>query len=94
VQEGWFGVSEFGSDIAGESEVWVLVDCAGDKGWNIVSCAKYVGVRVGERGCSLDRCEVDLADVVAGRFVDKCMINIIQRLTIRRNQRLTLLGSS
>jgi len=75
VQERRFGVSEFSGDVARESEIWVLVNCAGDKRRDVVICAEYVWVGVGEGCSSLDGGEVDFTDVV-GVVESKCRFRL------------------
>lgn len=59
------GVLELGRDVAGEAEVRILVDRAGDEAWDVGGSTEDVGEGVGERGCGLDGGEVDLAYIVA-----------------------------
>jgi hypothetical protein len=68
VKEGGFGKAEFGGDVAGEAEIWVLIDGAGDQAHNLlvllVISAEYVGKRRGEGRSGLHGRKHDLADVV------------------------------
>ena len=43
VDQGWFGVFEFMRDIPRETEIGVLIDCAGNERWNIGLCAEDLG---------------------------------------------------
>ena len=66
MEECGFGVFEFDGDVAGEAEVGVLVDGAGDEAGYVGCFAEDLGERVGEGRCGLNGGEVDFPDVVAG----------------------------
>ena len=68
VDQGRFGVFELDGDVAGETEVRVLVDCAGNEARDVGLRAEDLEEGVGEGGCGLNCGEVDLADVVAGKW--------------------------
>ena len=65
VDQGRFGIFEFDSNVSCQAEVGVLVDGAGDKTGDICAGTEDVGEGVREGRGSLDRAEVDLANVVA-----------------------------
>lgn len=58
-------VLELRGDVARESEVRILVDRTGDQAGDVSLRAEDLREGVGERGCGLDGCEVNLADVVS-----------------------------
>lgn len=60
-----FGVLEFLSDVARQSEIGVLVDRAGNKAGDVAHFTKDLREGVGERGCSLNGDEMNLANVVS-----------------------------
>lgn len=62
-----FRVFEFDGDVAGKTEIGVLVDCAGDKTGNVGYGAEDMREGVGEGRCGLNGCEVDFPDVVTKR---------------------------
>lgn len=65
MQERGLGVFELLRDVARETEVWVLVDGAGNEAGDVVGFAEDLRERVGKGGCGLDRCKVYLANIVA-----------------------------
>jgi hypothetical protein len=71
VNERWLGVFEASGDIAGQAEVWVLVNGTGDESGNLKVLfrvgAEDVREGVGEGGGGLDGGEMDLANVVTAR---------------------------
>lgn len=63
MEEGGFGVFQLLGDVAGYSEVWVLVDGTWDEAGDVRFGAKDVGESVAEGRSRLDRSKVDFADV-------------------------------
>ena len=64
VDEGGFWVLQFHGDITGQPEIGILVDSTWDQAGNVCSCSKDLRKRVRERRCSLDSCEMDLANII------------------------------
>lgn len=64
MNEAWFGVLEFLSDITCKPEVGVLVYRAGDEARDIRNFAEYVRERVREGRSCLNGTEMDFADVI------------------------------
>lgn len=78
MEERGLGVFEFLGDVASETEIWVLVDSAGDQTGDIGDFAKYVRERVGERRCGLDGCEVDLSNVIAANIIEDFELGLLE----------------
>ena len=46
--------------------VWILVDGAGDEGWDVCALAEDLREGIAERRCRLDSRKVEHPDIIAG----------------------------
>lgn len=69
MNEGWFGKVQTCCYVTCHAEIWILVDGAGDEGWDEMGLRLIRAENVWEGGCksrcALDGSEVHLADVGA-----------------------------
>lgn len=65
MDQGWFGVLEFGGHVSSQSKVWILVNGTWDQARHIGSTAKDLWERVAERWRSLDGHKVKLSNIIA-----------------------------
>jgi hypothetical protein len=59
-----FRILQLLGNVACQTEIRILVDRTGDQARDVGHGAENLRERVGEGWCCLDRCEVDLADVI------------------------------
>lgn len=71
MKERWLGVFEFYSHVSSESEIWILVYGARDEAGYIGNLSVNLRERVREGRRSLDRDEMNLANIVTTKHERK-----------------------